>query len=150
MMLFSEHNLLCDPPFRWLDLVCCRSVLIYLKPEIQQRILELFHNALNPKGLLLLGKSESVGRLDGYFKRQMDGSQLYQRVGMLPPFVLPLAGGKGVNRILRRRKPESSVENGSQLPEPPRLLDAIEGLMPPQSVLLDMSNRIELLKENIP
>ncbi len=59
-VLFSVHNLLRDPPFSKLDLLCCRNLLIYLDREVQQRILQTFHFALRPGGLLFLGSAEST------------------------------------------------------------------------------------------
>ncbi|MDQ3546187.1 MAG: PAS domain S-box protein [Verrucomicrobiota bacterium] len=60
LVLFAEHDLLRDSPFSRLDLVSCRNLLIYLKPEAQQRVLDIFHFALRPGALLLLGNSENV------------------------------------------------------------------------------------------
>jgi two-component system, chemotaxis family, CheB/CheR fusion protein len=65
---FAVHNLLTDPPFSKLDLVSCRNLLIYLEPHAQDRILELFHFALQPRGLLLLGSSETTGRQTDLFE----------------------------------------------------------------------------------
>lgn len=62
MCIFSVHNLVKDPPFSRLDLVSCRNVLIYLGAEFQNRVLQVFHYALNPGGYLFLGPSESAGR----------------------------------------------------------------------------------------
>src|SRR5205814_1130170 len=59
-VLFAVHNLLRDPPFSRLDLVCCRNLLIYLDREAQKQVLEVFHFALKPGGLLFLGSSESA------------------------------------------------------------------------------------------
>ncbi|MCY0389239.1 PAS domain-containing protein [Robbsia sp. Bb-Pol-6] len=59
-VLFSPHNILRDPPFSRLDLVCCRNLLIYLEREAQQAVLETFHFALKPGGFLFLGSSESA------------------------------------------------------------------------------------------
>lgn len=61
MVVFASQNLIRDPPFTRLDLVSCRNVLIYLGPELQNRILPTFHFALRPGGLLMLSPSESVG-----------------------------------------------------------------------------------------
>lgn len=47
-ILFAAHNLLHDPPFSNLDLVCCRNLLIYLDRTVQATVLELFHFALKP------------------------------------------------------------------------------------------------------
>nr|WP_230959210.1 chemotaxis protein CheB [Burkholderia stagnalis] len=45
-MLFAHHNVLSDPPFSRLDLICCRNLLIYLDREAQIEILKMFHFAL--------------------------------------------------------------------------------------------------------
>ena len=60
-IVFSVQNLLGDPPFSRLHVVCCRNVLIYLKPEAQRKLLPLFHYTLNPGGALVLGTAESIG-----------------------------------------------------------------------------------------
>ena len=61
-VVFAQQNVLEDPPFSGLDLLVCRNLLIYLKPEAQGRLIPLFHYALKPEGVLFLGSSESVGR----------------------------------------------------------------------------------------
>ncbi|MFP4905262.1 chemotaxis protein CheB, partial [Paraburkholderia sp. BR14261] len=50
-MLFAHHNVLSDPPFSRLDLICCRNLLIYLDREAQIEILKMFHFALRPGGV---------------------------------------------------------------------------------------------------
>ncbi|HEX6925419.1 MAG TPA: CheR family methyltransferase [Longimicrobiaceae bacterium] len=57
---FAPHDLLTDPPFSRLDLISCRNLLIYLQRDAQRDVLELFHCALRPEGLLVFGSSESV------------------------------------------------------------------------------------------
>lgn len=59
-VLFATHNVLRDPPFSRLDLICCRNLLIYLDREVQSRVFEMFHFALRPGGYLWLGTSESA------------------------------------------------------------------------------------------
>jgi two-component system CheB/CheR fusion protein len=59
--IFSQHNLLRDPPFSRINLISCQNVLIYLENNPQQKILQTFHYALRPTGFLFLGKSESIG-----------------------------------------------------------------------------------------
>jgi two-component system, chemotaxis family, CheB/CheR fusion protein len=61
MCVFACHNALNDPPFSRMDLVSCRNVLIYLEPELQQRVVPILHYALQPEGFLFLGASETVG-----------------------------------------------------------------------------------------
>ena len=60
MCVFATHNFLKDPPFAKIDLVSCRNVLIYMEPSLQKKALSTFHYALNEKGYLLLGKSETT------------------------------------------------------------------------------------------
>lgn len=57
---FVKHDLVSDPPFSRLDLVSCRNVLIYFGTDLQQRVVGMFHFALNYPGFLLLGRAESV------------------------------------------------------------------------------------------
>jgi len=59
--IFARQNLTRDPPFSKLDLISCRNVLIYLGPELQKKVLPIFHYALKPTGFLLLGSSETIG-----------------------------------------------------------------------------------------
>ncbi len=61
-MLIPRHNVLRDPPFSKLGLISCRNLLIYLNPEMQRRLIPIFHYALLDGGYLLLGSSENVTR----------------------------------------------------------------------------------------
>jgi two-component system CheB/CheR fusion protein len=58
---FARHNVVTDPPFSKIDLISCRNLLIYLDPMLQRTVMPLFHYALAPDGVLMLGPSESVG-----------------------------------------------------------------------------------------
>jgi two-component system CheB/CheR fusion protein len=59
--VFAQHNLLTDPPFSHIDLLSCQNVLIYLASAAQRKVLQTFHYALVPHGVLLLGPSETIG-----------------------------------------------------------------------------------------
>lgn len=61
MIIFSHHNVLQDPPFNKMDLVCTRNLMIYLQPAMQKRMLTTLHYSLNLGGYLCLGSSETVG-----------------------------------------------------------------------------------------
>ena len=80
LVTFAAHNLLADPPFANLDLVVCRNVLIYLKPEAQERLLELFHFALRPGGVLWLGNAETVGRRSDLYDTMAGAHRLYRSI----------------------------------------------------------------------
>ena len=79
MLVFSEQNVIKDPPFSRLDLICCRNMLIYMGSELQKRVMPLFHYALNPGGVLFLGSSESVGEFGSLFTTLDRRLKLYQR-----------------------------------------------------------------------
>jgi two-component system CheB/CheR fusion protein len=94
-IVFTAHNLLTDPPFSRLDLISCRNLLIYLRRDVQPRVLELFHYALRPDGVLLLGTSETGDESDLfrtvskphciYQKRNVPQSELQLPVFPLSP-----------------------------------------------------------------
>ena len=67
LIVFSQHNLIKDPPFTKIDIISCRNLLIYLNDVAQQKVMALFHFALRKEGVLFLGPSETVGSLDVEF-----------------------------------------------------------------------------------
>ena len=67
MVVFARHDILRDPPFTKVDLISCRNLLIYLRTGSQQKVMALFHFALQPGGCLLLGTSETIGDRDHAF-----------------------------------------------------------------------------------
>jgi two-component system CheB/CheR fusion protein len=79
-VIFAPQNLIMDPPFTRMDMLCCRNLLIYLSPEVQKGLLPLFHYSLNPGGLLLLGKSETVGDFTDLFATVDDKGRIYRRI----------------------------------------------------------------------
>jgi len=50
------------------DIIFCRNVLIYFDDESRRRAVEIFYAALNEKGYVFLGSSESMGRITLAFK----------------------------------------------------------------------------------
>ena len=78
-IVFSEQDVIKDPPFSKLDLISCRNLLIYLGSELQKKLMSLFHYALNPGGFLMLGTSESVGDFAELFSLLERKAKLYLR-----------------------------------------------------------------------
>lgn len=60
LVFFRHHNILDPVPFRRLDLIVFRNVLIYMTEALQERVLLSLHEALNPGGFLVLGKVEGL------------------------------------------------------------------------------------------
>ncbi|TKB28197.1 chemotaxis protein CheR [Desulfopila sp. IMCC35006] len=79
MLVFSEQNLIKDPPFSRLDLISCRNLLIYMSSNLQKKLIPLFHYALNPQGILFLGSSETIGDFSDLFTVLDRKAKLYQR-----------------------------------------------------------------------
>jgi len=120
MLVFSEQDVIKDPPFSRIDLISCRNLLIYMGPELHKKLLPLFHYALNPGGFLFLGSSESIGdHLDLYttlnrtaklYQRKDDG--ISQRLS-LTRFLPPVTGGATDRRAVAKAVGQS----GGQLRE---------------------------------
>ena len=79
MCVFAVHNFLKDPPFSKMDFISCRNVLIYMEPYLQKKALTTFHYALNPKGFLLLGKSETTSGVPDLFASAAKNDKLFSR-----------------------------------------------------------------------
>jgi two-component system CheB/CheR fusion protein len=77
-ILFARHNLLHEPAFSRLDLICCRNFLIYLNREMHRHLLQQFHFALNPGGFLMLGSAESVEAATDLFVPVDAAQKIYQ------------------------------------------------------------------------
>jgi hypothetical protein len=75
------QDVLADPPFSRLDLVSCRNLLIYLRPEAQAKVVSAFHFALREGGLLLLGSSETVGNTAERFAIVSKAARVYRHIG---------------------------------------------------------------------
>ena len=145
MMVFSEHDVIKDPPFSRLDLISCRNLLIYLGTELQRRLIPLFHYALKPGGFLFLGTSEGVGEFVERFAVLDRKSKLYRRQEVFKEtqaaassrFLAPAAASDA----LAERAPRKAV-----IPHRPPLREMTEQALlqqlAPTSVLVDSQGDI--------
>jgi two-component system CheB/CheR fusion protein len=117
MVTFATQNLIMDPPFTKLDLILCRNLLIYLTPELQKKILPLFHYSLNPGGILFLGNAETTGACTELFAPLHLKSRIFQRrESVLPvePLAFPSAfvpTRPGVPKELLTLKPAANFQS---------------------------------------
>jgi two-component system CheB/CheR fusion protein len=79
MVIFAVQNVIKDPPFSGIDLMSCRNLLIYMTSDLQQRVIPLFHYALNPGGFLFLGTSETPSESSRRFEVIDRRWSLFQR-----------------------------------------------------------------------
>lgn len=79
IVTFAQQNVIMDPPFTKLDILICRNLMIYLRTELQRKLLSLFHYSLKPDGLLFLGNAETIGTMNDLFTADTIKSKLYWR-----------------------------------------------------------------------
>ncbi len=126
MIVFAQHNVVRDAPFTRVDLISCRNLLIYLQPPAQQKVLGLFHFALNRGGVVFLGPSESPGSLTNDFETVDRHWRLYRKFSDVR---MPLDP-----RVTTRN--ERPVVHGAALPQPaPRY--SLASLLGTYDTLLD-------------
>ena len=114
MIIFSQHNALSDPPFGRMDLVICRNLMIYLQPEIQGRLLDTLHYALNKDGFLFLGPSESLGEVKPMFEEINRRWRIYKNKEMARPMrrgrnIGELSPPIGIKPQQRRKRAETQM-----------------------------------------
>ncbi len=79
MIIFAVQNIISDPPFSRIDLLSCRNLLIYMDSNLQKKILPLSHYALNSRGVLFLGPSESIGEFTDLFQPVNSKWKIFKR-----------------------------------------------------------------------
>jgi two-component system CheB/CheR fusion protein len=109
-VIFAVQNLISDAPFTRLDLISCRNLLIYLEPDVQKKVITLFHFALNDSGSLFLGPSETVGRQFDLFESLSKKWRIYRRIGPARPerVDFPIAAATGLHGAAGRRQAEAA------------------------------------------
>jgi len=122
MLVFSEQDVIKDPPFSRLDLISCRNLLIYLGQELQKKLIPLFHYALKPGGFLLLGTSEGIGESGELFAVLDRKAKLYQRkddyLGMqraVSGRILPPTSAMQAMEATDKARPRGSAKTGAAL-----------------------------------
>ena len=119
MVIFAPQNLIMDPPFTKLDILSCRNLLIYLTPEVQKKLIPLFHYSLIPGGILFQGSAETIGEHTALFSPLDGKSRLFRRSeSIIRPesIAFPAAFGAG---------PATATELHPIITKPPATLQAL-------------------------
>jgi two-component system CheB/CheR fusion protein len=119
MVIFAPQNLIMDPPFTKLDILSCRNLLIYLTPEVQKKLIPLFHYSLLPGGILFQGSAETIGEGTALFAPLSGKSRLFRRtesVLRLDRIAFPAGFSAG---------PAASAEAPATMAKPPASLQAL-------------------------
>jgi two-component system CheB/CheR fusion protein len=142
-VVFAEQNVLRDPPFSNLDLLVCRNLLIYLKPEAQNKLLPLFHYTLKKEGILFLGTSENVGRFPELFQPLNKSFSIYRKKESL---IRPQIEFPTVAKSVKAYGREAIHEGGAEASRPAGTRDlshAVESLLlkehTPACVIVDQN-----------
>ncbi|MEI7456249.1 MAG: chemotaxis protein CheB [Nitrosomonadales bacterium] len=106
MVVFAIQNVIKDPPFTRLDLLSCRNLMIYLEPEVQNRLIPAFHYALKPGGVLFLSPSESIGNYPDLFTPINRKWKFYRASGAISSTNAVMSGGLVWARSPNSKEPE--------------------------------------------
>jgi len=115
-VIFASQDIIMDPPFTKLDILSCRNLLIYLTPEVQKKLIPLFHYSLGPGGILFLGSAETIGSFTDLFAPLEGQSRLFQRKESelrngLVEFPSSFSAGPSIDAAVRPEpKPSASLQ----------------------------------------
>ncbi|HEX4607703.1 MAG TPA: chemotaxis protein CheB [Urbifossiella sp.] len=142
-VVFAPQNVLSDPPFSRLDLICCRNLLIYLEPAAQQRVLGQFAFALSPGGFLFLGPSETPAGHADLFEPVSGPWRVFRRAGRaVAGRVDPVAAAAGAG-------PRPAEGRAEPAAPPARSADLAAQLLlaefAPAAALVDAAGQVEYL-----
>ena len=105
-ILFSQHNILRDPPFTQVDLVTCRNLLIYFDRPTQDNAIARMHFSLRPGGVMFLGNGERVGRYEDEFDPIASDARLYRKKRDVR--LIRIDGTKLPRMTVEHRKPSNA------------------------------------------
>jgi two-component system CheB/CheR fusion protein len=126
-VIFGRNDLVQDAPISRIDLLLCRNTLMYFHAETQERILGRFHFALNPSGIMFLGKSEMLTRHGDLFSPLDHEHRLFVKIG---------AGRPRERDEVREPGPDSSAAMGELV------RDAAADIVPVAQVLIDAGDHV--------
>ncbi len=138
-VVFTVHDLIGNSPFSRMDLISCRNLLIYLEPEVQGKLVTLFHFVLNEGGYLLLGPSETVGRDLDLFEPVSRKWRVYRRIGSARSdrIIFPIGPGAAQRLdVARLDRPQRHARVAESMQR--ALLEAYA----PASVLIDRKGEV--------
>ncbi|NRA67625.1 MAG: hypothetical protein HRU19_24300 [Pseudobacteriovorax sp.] len=89
LIVFAPQNLLTDPPFTRVDMISCRSLMIYIQPEIQEKLIGTFHFPLNVMGFFFLVLAKESVLLQTYLLAPTTASRFLrkQKIQGLPRLI---------------------------------------------------------------
>ena len=143
MLVFAVQSIIKDPPFTKLDLICCRNLLIYFGPELQKRIIPIFHYSLKPDGILFLGSSEAIGQAHELFTVLDRKWKIYRNkvVSTAPRQGLKLPPAPAMPASTRQGQPET-IRKAEELSAFQLVETILKQIDAPPCVVIDEANSI--------
>lgn len=127
VVIFGHQDISRGVPFPRIDLVTCRNLLIYLKPDLQQVVLDLFAYSLHQShGYLFLGKAETARPTKATFELVNKKWKIYRCLGGPLPFPLhepSFSAGFASHSSRETRRPPVPPVPGAQRDWSPTELD---------------------------
>jgi two-component system CheB/CheR fusion protein len=146
-VIFGQQDLARGAPFPRIDLVVCRNLLIYLKPELQQDLLDLFAYALHQTGgYLFLGKAETARPARGSFDLVNKRWKIYRCVS--GPMAMPVGSRPAAPVERARPVPVEAVARDGGGPGPETSLDIVHLRRLNELVLRHLPTGVVLLDRN--
>ncbi len=122
LVIFGRSNHASDAPISHVNLLTCRNVLIYFDAALQKQILDRLHYALEPGGILFLGKSESQLTNSAHFRRLNARWRIFQRI---------------TDSVGADERAGSSESNGEPMQRSSKAREEVDGIRQQQRYLLE-------------
>jgi len=148
-VIFSKHNVVSDSPFLRLDVVSCRNMLIYFNQNLQERFFSVVHYALKESGLLLLGKSESIGNHSDLFTVIDKDNKIFKAQYTGTKELPKLYRYGSLYKNYEEPKGQRSPKSEEQMLEE-KLLEATKNVILNQATLINDSFEVIYVKGDIP
>lgn len=121
VVIFGEQDISKGTPFPRIDLVTCRNLLIYLNPDLQESVLDLFAYSLSQtQGYLFLGKAETARPTKATFQLVDKKWKIYRCVAGPRPFPVKesVFAHTAISREPRHRQASAAGHNLVELARP--------------------------------
>lgn len=107
LCVFARQDMVKDPPFSRLNLISCRNAIIYFGPAMLKKLYPVLHYALNQKGFLFLGSSESVGAYANLFNLVDKKHKIYSKKAVASPFIPEFTASEYMAATMENREKAS-------------------------------------------
>ena len=143
MLVFATQNIIKDPPFTKLDIISCRNLLIYFGPELQKKILPVFHFSLKEDGIMILGPSETAGQSDRFFTVLDKKWKIFRKIDSSGPIPRALNFHETLSSV---SNDEAKVPGVIQKAEELSMMQLVETILrhssAPPCAIIDANNNI--------